>query len=505
MKDSVWKRISAKRPKGKNLIKMIGIGSGAIWILAIAAAFLVKTHSAKVEALGRGGAKAASTADMLAAVTADENATDGKAAEDDSDDDEAEEGVALAKAGSESSPGAEGSVAGSEQAADGKTETKAAGKAGAAYAKSVNAEGSETADEGGEASASDAEGGKKTARAAEGSSLPSKEELAALRQLAELYVASGDPAKAVTPMRRVMMMPTREVKLLRMATDVFLGTGNYSEAGVTSDQVLALEPDNMDVKVQAVEARYRLGKVDKAMADAQAALKAHAGNLAMLVELGTMEVEMGSSSRDYGKSLAAALKLKPDYAPAVYLSGRKAQLEGDYHDAEIAFRKAVKLDPRNAKAHGQLGMALYHQGKENDAEKEYRAELDMNPEDYNTWFNLGEIQLARADREVRPAEIPALRAEAMESYLKALELNPDHAEAHYRVGVLLNGNGEYKEAIRHLEAALKLDDRHVPTLVQLSLAYENLKQPERARAYLTKAYELDPLNKVVLFKLRQWS
>ena len=93
----------------------------------------------------------------------------------------------------------------------------------------------------------------------------------------------------------------------------------------------------------------------------------------------------------------------------------------------------------------------------------------------------------------------------MECFLKALALNNDHAEAHFRVGVLLNGNGQYKEAIRHLEASLRTDARHVPTLVQLCVAFENLKQPERARAYLNKAYELDPLNKVVLFKLKQWS
>jgi Flp pilus assembly protein TadD len=180
-------------------------------------------------------------------------------------------------------------------------------------------------------------------------------------------------------------------------------------------------------------------------------------------------------------------------------------MEGDYKDAETAFRKVVKLDPSNAKAFGQLGMALYHLGKGAEAEKAYRAELKMNPSDYNTWYNLGELHLSNAFNQGDPDAIRKLNAEAMECFLNALDLNHDHAEAHFRVGVLLNGNGQYKEAIRHLEASLKSDSRHVPTLVQLCVAFENLKQPERARAYLNKAYELDPLNKVVLFKLKQWS
>ena len=36
----------------------------------------------------------------------------------------------------------------------------------------------------------------------------------------------------------------------------------------------------------------------------------------------------------------------------------------------------------------------------------------------------------------------------MACYLKAVEWNPDHAEAHYRAGVILNGNRQFKEAIR---------------------------------------------------------
>lgn len=334
---------------------------------------------------------------------------------------------------------------------------------------------------------------------------PSREELAALRELAELRAASGDLAKAVAPMRRVMLMPTREPDLLALAAKIFLGTANYPEALEAARKSLELDPADARAREVAVQAQFRLGRVEMAMAEARDALAKHPAEMAMLIAMATMEIENGPESDGYGKSLEAALKLKRDYPPALYLLGRKAQLEGDYRDAEAAFRKVLKQEPGNAKARGQLGMALYHQGKEKDAEKEFRATVDLNPADYNTWFNLGESRLTAAAREFDPAVIKPMRAEALECYLKALELNRDHAQAHYRTGVLLNGNGQYKEAIGHLEEALQLDSRHVPTLIQLALAYENLKQPARARDYLTMAFELDPLNKVVLFKLKRWS
>ncbi|MDB5106287.1 MAG: repeat-containing protein [Fibrobacteres bacterium] len=490
MMDKVWKRISAKRPKGAKLVKIVGILSAMVWIAAGSAFFLLKDGKrlSGTGDLGHGGAKAESghgesggpagtAADVgdhgisLASVSAEEPGHG---------DESGERGIGSAEAAPEAS---HPSAHEAESEHDSKPNEKPDSHAAAAPAGETEGDGGTDAPR----------------------YLPSREEVAALRQVVELQYAAGALQKALTPLRRVLRMPTREERLLAMATDIFLGTANYEEARGTAEQVLALNPANMPVRVQGVEAQYRMGEVDAAFTEARSALKEHPGNLAMVTLLATMEVEMGPGRKGYGTSLQAALKLKPDYAPAVYLQGRKAQLEGDYKDAEIAFRRVIKLDPRNAKAYGQLGMALYHLGKDPEAEKAYRAELDMNPEDYNTWFNLGELRMSVANKEMNPTAIQTLRADAMECYLKALEFNRDHAEAHYRVGVLLNGNGQYKEAIRHLEASLKAHSSHVPTLVQLSVAFENLKQPERARAYLNRAYELDPLNKVVLFKLKQWS
>ncbi|GEM_PF-1868146 len=498
MLDKIRKQLSDKRPRGAKLMKIIGLLSAMVWISAGSAFILVKKKfaHAQTEALGIGGTKAASGHAGAAGAEA------GTA-------DVGDHGVSLASVSGEEpqgNPDAEAGHGGGDvpvgEAPGGEAprgivseKPEAEGHAEADEVKHADSHG-ETSEHGKATPESDDE---------ERPPLPSREELAALRQVVELLYASGALEKAVPPLRKVMLMPTREIELLAMATDIFLGTANYKEALATAGQVLALKPENMTVRVQAVEAQYRMGEIEKAFAGAEAALQKHPGDLAMLTTLGTMQVEVGQGRKGYGAALAEVLKLKPDYGPAVYLQGRKAQLEGDYKDAEVAFRKVVKLEPRNAKAFGQLGIALYHLGKTDEAEKAYKSELEMNPLDYNTWYNLGEAHLARAADEWRPETIQSLRAEAMACFLKALDLNHDHAEAHYRVGVLLNGNGQYKEAIRHLEAALKTDSRHVGTLVQLSLAFENLKQPERARAYLNKAYELDPLNKVVLFKLKQWS
>jgi len=476
MLDKVWKRISDKRSTGKKLVPIILGLSAAMWFGAGVAFFCLKDkhtgNSAKAEAKPNNIAGKEEKAELAGVPASQANA----------------EGTSAAEAKGIDAVG--GEAKGAETTAKSHAEIAGTSQAEASGAK-----------------APDENAAMPEVRAAEDDPRlwPSREEMAALRQVAELRAGAGQLEEAVTPLRRVMRVPTHEANLLALAAKVFLGTANYSEAFRYANQLVGLEPENMHARVQSVEAQYRMGQVEPAMRSAEAALKQNSGDLAMLVELGTMQVEAGPAAKGYGEALTTALKLKPDYPPALYLLGRKAQLEGDFKDAETAFAKVVKLDPENVKALGQLGMAQYHLGKMIAAEKSYRLELTRNPSEYNTWYNLGELLLGNANEETNSEVVRRFRAAAMECYLKAIDLNPDHAQARYRVGVLLIGNGQYKEAIRHLEAALRLDSRHVPTLVQLSLAYENLKQPERARAYLNKAYELDPLNKVVLSKLRRMS
>ena len=482
MLDKIWKRVSDKRPAGKQLIPIVLGLSGAMWLGAASAYFYLKDKPIGKGATQDASADAVEPADEkaeLAGLPASADAAESQSAD------------AETLSGKSSAPDPKGSGAGekkplSKSGEDGSNPVPDGPRA------TAQADPGEAADEA-------------SAAVIDPRSWPTREEMTALRQVAELRVSAGQLEDAVTPLRRVMQVPTQDAALLALAVKVFLGTANYAEAFRYAKQLIDLDPGNMTARVQAVEAQYRMGQVNGAMLAAQAALKQHPGDLAMLVQLGTMQVERGPGTKGYGEALASALKLKRDYAPALYLQGRKAQLEGDFKDAEAAFSKVLKLEPGNVKALGQLGMAEYHLGKKSQAEKSFRSELARNPNDYNTWYNLGELLLGRADDETNSEAVRRFRAGAMECYLKAIDLNPDHAQARYRVGVLLNGNGQYKEAIHHLEAALRLDSRDVPTLVQLALAYEYLKQPERARAYLNKAYELDPLNKVVLSKLHRMS
>jgi tetratricopeptide (TPR) repeat protein len=231
----------------------------------------------------------------------------------------------------------------------------------------------------------------------------------------------------------------------------------------------------------------------------------------LLTALGTMHSEQNPEDATSDGYLAQALAIKPDHLPALYQVGRRLMRAQRYAEAEKTFIRVLALQPGYAKGHAQLGMALYYQERFEPARQAFISALQAAPRDYNTWFNLGEVYLQQAaeitggkmgPREIGAAE--AMRQRAFSSFTQTIELYPDHAMAHYRLGVLLIGNNQAKEAIRHLEYAVKLQDGLVGAWLQLALAYEGLQLFQKARLCLDKAYSLDPLNKVVALKLREW-
>ncbi len=328
------------------------------------------------------------------------------------------------------------------------------------------------------------------------------EDVKAHARLMEMFIAGGEPGKAIPHMERLLPKNAGNPEFLVKAAEVYLGAAEYTLAYQTALSCLALTPANAKAQAVAVTAEYRLGRIDESLHNIRLSLDKDPENPDLLMALGIMEAELGLPSPG---ALEKLLRIRPDFPPALYQLGRKQQLEGNFLDALGHFKRLVEVEPNNAKARGQLGIVYYHLGQTSDAQKQFEAALELNPADFNTWYNLGELWLSKTYQGSSPTDHRQFRHEAMTCYLKAVELYPEHGPAHYRIGVLMNGNGQYKEAVRYLQHALERDPASVSALIQLSLAFERLELFEEAREQLLKAFDIDPLNTTVIFKLRRLS
>ena len=70
--------------------------------------------------------------------------------------------------------------------------------------------------------------------------------------------------------------------------------------------------------------------------------------------------------------------------------------------------------------------------------------------------------------------------EAREAYRRALELEPDHADAHVNLGRLLHEAGDPRSAAEQYRKAIELVPGHATALFDLGVALEDLRMPDEA-------------------------
>jgi tetratricopeptide (TPR) repeat protein len=327
-----------------------------------------------------------------------------------------------------------------------------------------------------------------------------------LRQLVTEYAQSGQVSKAFPFLIKALAKGPQPPEFLTIAARLMMANGQWDKAQALAEQAQAKLPNREDMGVLAMMATYRQGKIEEAMAQAMTLLQKQPRNVELLTALGTMHSEQHPDDATADGFLKQALVVNPTYIPAIYQVGRRFMHAKQYPAAQKTFEQILSLQPGYPKAFAQLGMSLYYQEQFEEARQKLISALKASPRDYNTWYNLGEVYLQQAaEAGVKDTSVvAAIRQRAFSCYNQAIELQPRHAMAHYRMGLILQGNNQSKEATRHFEFALEIMPELVPGWLQLALAYENLQLYDKARAALDKAYALDPLNKVVALKLREW-
>ncbi|MBT8379508.1 MAG: tetratricopeptide repeat protein [Ignavibacteria bacterium] len=77
-------------------------------------------------------------------------------------------------------------------------------------------------------------------------------------------------------------------------------------------------------------------------------------------------------------------------------------------------------------------------------------------------------------------------------FMRALEINPNYADAHQYYSMLLETLGHNKKALKEAELAFQLDPLNAPISSMLAFTYYNLNMLEESMEQYDKTYEIDP-------------
>jgi tetratricopeptide (TPR) repeat protein/TolB-like protein len=189
------------------------------------------------------------------------------------------------------------------------------------------------------------------------------------------------------------------------------------------------------------------------------------------------------------RRLQAAFTRGTNSPEAYTLSGRARWQQGlrtrEAHERAIElFGKALEIDQNFALAHFGLGISLFATNNRWKASGEFRKVIQLDPTFQDAYKWLGDLLVNSPRR---------LYDQAIQAYLKAVELAPDYAEALVGLGDARQAKGQYDEAIAEYQKALALEPENARVHYGLGKIYYNEKQMyHEAVAEYQRAIQLDP-------------
>jgi tetratricopeptide (TPR) repeat protein len=162
-----------------------------------------------------------------------------------------------------------------------------------------------------------------------------------------------------------------------------------------------------------------------------------------------------------------------------------------YSSAENIYKEALELYPGDARNLNNLATLQIHERRFDDALANLQATLNVDPNHVEALANLGAIyQMPEAGR------VDLNKAESF--YLRALRIDPSHANSWQNLGFLKIAQGRPDAAKVNFERALELSPRSAALLVGLGRAEQLLGNFPAAIQRLEAALKEEPGHPVAL-------
>jgi tetratricopeptide (TPR) repeat protein len=256
-------------------------------------------------------------------------------------------------------------------------------------------------------------------------------------------VLKGKPEDAVKTLRKLGDGPEAQLALGRLQERL----GSLDEAltaynGAVAGAVGATKGEALDALALL---SLRTGPAQTALGFAQQAAQAASSGetLGVLARVLT-RVDPAKSLQTADQAVAAG----PSSAGAYDGRGAALLRQGRAADAEAAFRKALELDPKLARARLGLASALIADKKAAEAVAEARKVTTESPE-----MAEGHAVLGLAMEAENPKAWGEAIAEAQEAAFK----NPKNPEVQFAVGQLFDADNRFDQAVQSYEKALVID------------------------------------------------
>ena len=302
---------------------------------------------------------------------------------------------------------------------------------------------------------------------------------------------------------------------------VVLGMLTWRQASIWRDNetfhrhIIALNPQARDAHLNLGNALYKQGRYAEALDTVRVAVERRPDHALVHSNLGAVLNKL-RRFEEAEIHLRRAIALNPQGRDAHLNLGNALYKQGRYAEALDAARVAVERHPDSFEAHFNLGAILNKLERFEEAEKHLHRARELDPQDINVIQALAEafIPQGRYDEAIdilMPAALDAAspaaaklhvlmghaaqeneQPEAAAYYMRALQIDPRHAEALYFLATLRFEQQRYDEMLQLLQRLIALEPNDAEAHASMGVALYYLGRSDEALQRFDHALSLDP-------------
>ncbi|WP_135605447.1 tetratricopeptide repeat protein [Methanococcoides sp. NM1] len=229
----------------------------------------------------------------------------------------------------------------------------------------------------------------------------------------------------------------------------FYELNEYDKALEYFDKALEINPDYVDAWNNKGLTLNKLNEFENASESFDKALDINPDDADLWNNKGNTIKNLANYNSDYTRTVTTYAKM---------------QVINQYKESITYFDKALEIEPNHADAWNNKGLTLDKLNEFENASESFDKALEINPDDADLWNNKGNTikNLANYNSERAITKYAIIQAndqykESITYFDKALEIDPNHADAWNNKGFALFSLSSYPEALECFDKSIELN------------------------------------------------
>lgn len=322
------------------------------------------------------------------------------------------------------------------------------------------------------------------------------ESLEVLERAANYYVLGHELGKAVQLYLKILEIQPNASNIREKLALCFVVDGNKERAIEVLKEIAQREPANYKIFFLMGELHEELKNTDLALSNYRSSLSINPNQLTPYLRIALLELR-NKRPADALKQLDLAKEKFPNTFQVIYFYGLAYSETKEFARAVESFDQAFALGQTthpnvlDGIFYFYYGAALERNGQFDKAVVQFEKALELNP-DYADAYNY--LGFMYADKNIKLDE-------AMRLVEKALDYEPENGAFLDSMGWVYYRKGKLDQALIYLQRAAKVITNDAVILDHLGDVYFQMGNCAEALTHYQKAIELDPKNKEVKGKL----